>query len=352
MEFDNEWERRILAVSPRPRFLVSLPMWANFMRFVDDGGITLGERGAIANAAEEPERASVGGLERWGYISVHLGGLRAQARSTKAEGFGTKSGLTADTSVRATPAGLNARAAWDGLVEEIEGRWQGRFGARTVAEMRESVQRIVASLPERVPRSIPMVGPAMDMKVLAPGSTTSPRDDLTALFSQFLVGFAVEAEQRSGVPMVLGANVLRVLGEGAVLTAELPTRSGLSKEAIAMAMTALRRRGVLVEHANPNGRGRLVALTARGTDARQRHLDSVAAVEMSLREMNSRPVEQWHEALDHVMASLSDGLTPPDGGWRSKKPYLAHTEAVIADPAGTLPHFPMVLHRGGWPDGF
>jgi len=24
---------------------------------------------------------------------------------------------------------------------------------------------------------------------------------------------------------------------------------------------------------------------------------------------------------------------------------------MIADPAGTLPHYPMVSHRGGYPDG-
>ena len=31
--------------------------------------------------------------------------------------------------------------------------------------------------------------------------------------------------------------------------------------------------------------------------------------------------------------------------------YLAQTEAMLEDPTGTLPHYPMVLHRGGWPDG-
>jgi hypothetical protein len=30
---------------------------------------------------------------------------------------------------------------------------------------------------------------------------------------------------------------------------------------------------------------------------------------------------------------------------------LAQTERVLADPAGALPHRPMVLHRGGFPDG-
>ena len=44
-------------------------------------------------------------------------------------------------------------------------------------------------------------------------------------------------------------------------------------------------------------------------------------------------------------------LRPEAGGWRGSKPYLAQTEAMLEDPTGTLPHYPMVLHRGGWPDG-
>lgn len=41
---------------------------------------------------------------------------------------------------------------------------------------------------------------------------------------------------------------------------------------------------------------------------------------------------------DH--ARLVAGLEPPPGGWRASQ----------REPA-TLPHYPMVLHRGGFPDG-
>ncbi len=37
---------------------------------------------------------------------------------------------------------------------------------------------------------------------------------------------------------------------------------------------------------------------------------------------------------------LAAGLEPPPGGW----------PASLRSPA-TLPHYPMVLHRGGFPDG-
>ena len=53
--------------------------------------------------------------------------------------------------------------------------------------------------------------------------------------------------------------------------------------------------------------------------------------------------------LDH--ADLPAGLEPYPAGWRASKPYAQQTEAMLADPHGRLPHYPMVLHRGGWPDG-
>ena len=48
--------------------------------------------------------------------------------------------------------------------------------------------------------------------------------------------------------------------------------------------------------------------------------------------------------------ALSRGLEPHPGGWRASKPYLEHTRAMVEDPTGVLPRYPMVLHRGGWPD--
>ena len=49
--------------------------------------------------------------------------------------------------------------------------------------------------------------------------------------------------------------------------------------------------------------------------------------------------------------TLGMGDPAPDGGWRGQPPYLAQTQRMLADPAAALPWHPMVLHRGGWPDG-
>ena len=48
---------------------------------------------------------------------------------------------------------------------------------------------------------------------------------------------------------------------------------------------------------------------------------------------------------------LALGLQPYPDGWRARGPYLRQTTAVLNDPGAALPHYPMVLHRGGWPDG-
>jgi hypothetical protein len=48
---------------------------------------------------------------------------------------------------------------------------------------------------------------------------------------------------------------------------------------------------------------------------------------------------------------LAQGLRPYPDGWRAQPPFLRQTTAVLNDPAGALPRYPMVLHRGGWPDG-
>jgi hypothetical protein len=47
---------------------------------------------------------------------------------------------------------------------------------------------------------------------------------------------------------------------------------------------------------------------------------------------------------------LAEGLRPPPASWRTRPPYLTQSKAFVADP-WRLPAQPMVLHRGGYPDG-
>lgn len=57
------------------------------------------------------------------------------------------------------------------------------------------------------------------------------------------------------------------------------------------------------------------------------------------------------DPADGGQSRRSEGLRLYPDGWRAHKPYMAHTTAMIGDPGGSLPHYPVVSHRGGFPDG-
>jgi hypothetical protein len=102
-----------------------------------------------------------------------------------------------------------------------------------------------------------------------------------------------------------------------------------------------------------------VRLTRRGEraqDAYRRHLgaieegwharfgpDEIRALVASLQGL--------FDARDGDGPRVSQGLVPYPGGWRLRAPYAKQTAAILRDPSAALPHYPMVLHRGGWPDG-
>ena len=90
----------------------------------------------------------------------------------------------------------------------------------------------------------------------------------------------------------------------------------------------------------------------------QRSVTLTAAGRAALGDYQARATAREDQALrDAVEAvvsqreALAGGLVPPPGCWRGEKPYLTQTRRVLADPAAALPWHPMVLHRGGWPDG-
>ena len=64
--------------------------------------------------------------------------------------------------------------------------------------------------------------------------------------------------------------------------------------------------------------------------------------------LNAFTIEQRH---DDGRARLSPGAAALPGRVAGQAPYLRQTTAVLDDPGAALPHYPMVLHRGGWPDG-
>jgi hypothetical protein len=159
-----------------------------------------------------------------------------------------------------------------------------------------------------------------------------------------LLGFTLRFEHESQLALPIHADVVRLIGEDGVAVRELPRLSGVSKEAIAMAVGFLARNGFAAVEA------RHVTLTAKGRRAQREDADLLGRLDdggtelrAALRDILGRPGGED--------GPLSKGLVPYPEGWRARRPYLAQTEATIRDPAGSLPHQPMVLHRGGYPDG-
>ncbi len=154
----------------------------------------------------------------------------------------------------------------------------------------------------------------------------------------------------------MSCNALRVVSEPGVRVRDLPGRAGVAREAIAGSLRELESRGYVVIGPGP---ARLAQLTAKGR-----------AVQADGRALASRIERDWQQrfgadvigaltgaaqeifaAYDREQPRLAEGLRPYLDGWRAHPPYLAQTTALLRDPAAALPHYPVVSHRGGFPDG-
>jgi DNA-binding MarR family transcriptional regulator len=181
----------------------------------------------------------------------------------------------------------------------------------------------------------------------APGAVA---EDLAALLSQALLSFTLEYEEESVLSLALSANVVRALSADGVSMRDMPARSGVSKEAVTATVGFLQRNGYATVEPDPAGRSKLVRLTGEGLAAQTQHARLAKAVERRWRRRLGGDIDRLTKALI-TGPQLALGLQPHPDGWRARNPYRARTQAVLADPASALPQYPMVLHRGGYPDG-
>ncbi|HEX4746297.1 MAG TPA: hypothetical protein VFU99_05375 [Gaiellaceae bacterium] len=351
IELDNEFERRFVQGGGGAR-VTSLVMWSNLLRFVGDG-ITVGDLQAVTGLQKARVLSTVGGVERWRYVELLGGGSSAGGVR---DGFGSARGLRTDSVVRLTDAGRRAAEIWPELLREIESRWRARFGAADIDELAATLRDVVRSVEVDLPEYLPILGTANGMALDIPERKPrgSRRDlELVALLAQALMAYTLEFEAEAALSLALDANVLRVLDDDGVDARQVSRRAGISPEGTAMALTFLAKTDyVVVEGASRTTA--LVRSTTAGRDLRARHSALHAQIEDAWRarhgsEVVSRLSVLLGAVLEHP--ALADGLRPPPGGWRGSPKYRSRTEALIADPHAGLPHAPMVLHRGGWPDG-
>jgi len=358
IELDNEFEHR----SPHRTtnsgvgwgpWLASVAMYLNCMQFVTDEGVTVEE---LERLARTP--TNLHGMQRWGYIFIEPD---ADSRSSRRPvgHFRPVGRPGRDWVIRPTFKGKMARELWRPLFGEIEERWQGRFGKDEIGRLREALAAVPSGIDAELPDCLPILGYGLISKGRessgekrrstddgsqnrGPGHPDPAELTLATLLARVLLAFAIDFESESPLSLAICANVLRVLDEKGVPVRELPRLSGVSKEAIAMATGFLGKKGLIVLEDDPMGsRAKMARLTVQGVEAEGRYRRLLAKTEERWRErFGEEKIRALREALGRLEAELFRGLEPYPEGWRAsvRKPEV-------------LPHYPMVLHRGGYPDG-
>jgi DNA-binding MarR family transcriptional regulator len=344
IEHDNEWER-LMMMSPYRPFLVSMVMWSNFMRFISADGTTVKELSSAAGYTDRPH-PSLPGMERWGYVKIERN-PNAKRAKTPAE----------DSIVQPGLSGLKAQELWAGLPEVILARWQERFGSETVDAISDRLRPLINDIGQGLPEYLPVLY-SKDFRTQIgdhPPVDSTRQNAFPVVLSWPLIAFTMEYERRSELALPLIANIVRVIGEDGVGLSDIPRLSGIAKEATAMSLTYLQKNDyATVEHHPDGARGKWVRLTSKGRDAQLAHSSDLATTENAWgSRLGSDALRNARLALERVVGHPQFGecFAITAEGWRGKKPYLTQTRAFISRPQESLPHHPMVLHRGGWPDG-
>jgi DNA-binding MarR family transcriptional regulator len=348
IEFDNEFEHRMphrtttLSETDEGRrsqslWLVSMAMWCNCLRFVSEDWMPVAEMDRLARTA-----TNLDGMRRWRYVDVEP--QPDDRRSKPPRG---------DLLVRITARGMRAKEVLRPLGDIVEARWRERFGAAAIDDLRASLSALVTQLDAGLPDCMPILhyglvtnGPAATGTA---AGAEAPALPLPALLARPLVAFALEFERESALSLAIVANVLRVLEDTGIRVRDLPRLSGVSKEAISMATGFLEKRRYAIEEPDPSAsRGKVIRLTAKGRMA-----------QLTGRELLERGESLWvtrfgADTIADVRSALEQVAVDPEGGrsplFSGIEPYPDGWRAAIPPPE-TLPSFPMVLHRGGYPDG-
>jgi DNA-binding MarR family transcriptional regulator len=295
-------------------WLTSLAMSRNCMQWLPAEGMSLDELGAMARTP-----TNLGGMKRWGYLDVE------------------------DETVRPTERGAAAKRLWDAVPEEIERRWAERFGAAEVVELRGALVALAERLDPGLPDTMPIVRHGWETRrdeepERRPGPVAIADLGLDSLLARPLTAFALEYEASGKLSPALHANLLAVLGAEPTPLRNLPDATGIHRAQIDNAIGYLER-AKLAEVVPTQGakRGKSAALTARGEKAKASGGRKLTRLERAWDERHGEPIARVREALASLAVADPEH---PAGTWRAE-----------AKPLARLPRFPLVTHRGGFPDG-
>jgi DNA-binding MarR family transcriptional regulator len=350
IEFDNEFERQMphrttnqgsTTGSHHGPWLVSLVMWSNCMRFVGEEGVRVGELENLARTT-----TNLNGMERWGYLVVEPDPADTRPKPPHS-----------DWVIRATPKGRKAQEVWRPLFGIIERRWQARFGKDEMDRLRESLWALISQIDVELSDCLPILGYGLfsrgpDHERRAPAgreSSIGSRLPLSALLSRVLLAFAIEFERESDLSLAISANVVLVLDEKGVRVRDLPLLTGVSKEAVSMAAGVLQKRRVAVVEPDQTGsRAKVARLTPQGREAQDAYRQLLGIIEKRWQaRFGKDTIGTLREPLERLVGEATAQTSPL---FRGLEPYPDGWRASVRKP-NTLPHYPMVLHRGGFPDG-
>ena len=350
IECDNEFEHlvphRTTDYGPgsagKGPWLVSTVMWWRLLQFVHDEGTPVRE---LMQLTHNDAKALRMWLERmskwWGYVKVESGGSKRAA----------------DAIVRPSLGAQKALEVWPRLTEKIEKRWRERYGGGEIDLLREALGNIVNQIEVELPDCLPILGYGLVSGAEELGPRTSQTDvaalSLPALLAKVLLLFTLEFERVAELSLAIGANVLRFAGDAGsevkeIPIKDLPRRAGVSREAIATAVSFLTKRGYAALKAKSSGgRGKVLVLKTKGQHARDEYFRLVIEIENRWQKrFGKSKIGALRKALERLCGD--DSSASPL--FRALEPYPDGWRAQVAKPEH-LPHFPMILHRGGFPDG-
>jgi DNA-binding MarR family transcriptional regulator len=350
IEFDNEFEHQMPhrttistpADSRGGPWLVSMAMWSNVMQYLGQDHLTVGGLLSLARTS----KLNLGGMQRWGYIVVKRDPADSRPKPP-----------LRDWLVSPTSKGVKAQRIWRPLFGLIEKRWDVRFGKEKIDGLRKSLAPLVSQLPIELPDYLPILGYGLFSEILRAKEESPAAHDtgaaqglhLSALLAKVLLAFAITFERKSDLSLAICANVLRFVGEKGIRVRDLPRLSGVSKEAIQMALGFLEKRGYITVEPDPSAaRAKLIRLTEKGKAGQSAYCERLSLVE------NSWEGRFGKDCLQSLRASLEalagEAARPLSPLFLGLEPYPEGWRALVRKPE-TLPHYPMVLHRGGYPDG-
>jgi len=154
------------------------------------------------------------------------------------------------------------------------------------------------------------------------------------------VGFSPFSNASVRFALAISANIVRVLDETGVRVRDLPLLTGVSKEAIGMAMGVLRKKRVAVVEAERSGsRTKVARLTPKGREAQDAYRQLLGIIEERWQaRFGEETISTLREALGRLVGEPTAQLSPL---FRGLEPYPDGRRTSARKP-NTLPHYPLV----------